>query len=58
MKFLIPLENWSIVDRKGNRVTIRNYRNSKKAFDAFKFTGLNNFDLLAMDFLGKSGGNE
>jgi len=47
----VPLEAWSVLDRKGNHVTIRNYANSKDVFDRFKFTGLNNFDFLAFDYL-------
>ena len=47
----VPLEAWSVVDRQGNHVEIRNYTNSKEIFDDFKFTGLNNFDFLAFDYL-------
>ncbi len=47
----VPLEAWSILDRQANRVAIRNYLNSKEIFDNFKFTGLNNFDFLAFDYL-------
>jgi AAA domain, putative AbiEii toxin, Type IV TA system len=47
----VPIESWSILKRiqKGSRVY--NYENSKEIFEDFKFTGLNNFDLLASDFL-------
>ena len=47
----VPLEAWSVVDRRGNHIEIRNYANSRKIFDNFKFTGLNNFDFLAFDYL-------
>ena len=47
----VPLEAWSVVDRKGNHVEIRDYTNSKEIFDNFKFTGLNNFGFLAFDYL-------
>lgn len=47
----VPLEAWSVLDRKGNHVEIRNYSNSKDIFNKFKFTGLNNFDFLAFDYL-------
>lgn len=47
----VPLEAWSVVDRQGNHVEIRNYENSKEIFDNFRFTGLNNFDFLAFDYL-------
>lgn len=50
----VPLEAWSVVDRQGNHVTIRDYANSKEIFDRFKFTGLNNFDFLATDYLHAS----
>jgi len=47
----VPLETWSILDRQANHVFVRNYLNSKGIFDSFKFTGLNNFDFLAFDYL-------
>lgn len=47
----VPLETWSVLDRQGSAVQIRNYANSKDIFDDFKFTGLNNFDFLAFDYL-------
>lgn len=47
----VPLEYWSVIDRKSGTCTIFNYKNSKKIFDEFKFTGLNNFDFLATDFI-------
>nr|VFK74958.1 MAG: ATPase/GTPase, AAA15 family [Candidatus Kentron sp. MB] len=50
----VPLEAWSVVDRDRNRVTIRNYANAREIFDRFKFTGLNNFDFLALDYLHTS----
>ncbi|ETX06829.1 AAA family ATPase [Candidatus Entotheonella palauensis] len=50
----VPLEVWSIVDRQGGHVNIRNYANSKDLFDKFKFTGLNNFDFFALDYLHAS----
>jgi hypothetical protein len=50
----VPLEEWSVLQRAGNRVRVRNYENSKEIFDEFKFTGLNNFDFFATDFLDKS----
>jgi hypothetical protein len=33
---------------------VHNYTNSKATFDNFKFTGLNNFDFLAMDFINEN----
>lgn len=49
----VPLEEWSVLQREGGTVRVRNYENSKKTFDQFKFTGLNNFDFLATDFLNE-----
>ncbi len=50
----VPLEMWSIVDRQGGHINIRNYTNAKDRFDRFKFTGLNNFDFFALDYLHTS----
>ena len=51
----VPLESWSLLRREGGDCRVYNYRNSKKIFDDFKFTGLNNFDFLAVDFVGEAG---
>jgi hypothetical protein len=53
----VPLEEWCLLQRNGNHVRVRNYQNSKAAFDRFKVTGLNNFDFLATDFIEKVGAN-
>ncbi len=50
----VPLEEWSVLSREGGNITVHNYKNSKAAFDNFKFTGLNNFDFLAMDFINEN----
>jgi hypothetical protein len=47
----VPLEEWCVLQRKGNFVRVRNYVNSREAFEKFKITGLNNFDLLATNYL-------
>jgi hypothetical protein len=47
----VPLDAWSIVRREGSAIRVYNSRNAPKAFEDFKFTGLNNFDFLATDFL-------
>jgi hypothetical protein len=47
----VPLEAWSVLQRQGAHVHVRNYQNSKEIFDEFMLTGLNNFDFLAMDFV-------
>jgi len=52
----IPLKHWTLLDRKKDKLKMYNIHNSKKQFDEFEFTGLNNFDLLTTDYL--SGHNE
>lgn len=47
----VPLDEWLVLQRQGGNVRVRNYENSKKLFDDFRFTGLSNFSLLEMDFL-------
>jgi hypothetical protein len=49
----VPLEEWCYLIRNANHVRVLNYRNARDAFERFKLTGLNNFDLLATDFLEK-----
>lgn len=49
----VPLEEWCYLVRKGNRVSVLNYKNAAESFERFKLTGLNNFDLLATHFLEK-----
>ena len=50
----VPLEAWAIIRRKGGVVEVFNYANSKKIFDEFRFTGLNNFDFFATNFLNEA----
>jgi len=47
----VPLEEWSVIQRRGNHVKVRNYENSRDLFEEFKFTGLSNFSFLEMDFV-------
>jgi hypothetical protein len=47
----VPMSEWSVLVRNGGRISVRNEHNSKQLFDAFKYTGLNNFDFLALDFI-------
>lgn len=51
---VVPLECWSIINRKGLECSVSNYMNSKKEFEDFKFTGLSNFDFFSRDFLSHS----
>jgi energy-coupling factor transporter ATP-binding protein EcfA2 len=46
----VPLEYWIILNRIGGEVISFNYRNSKKVFDEFEFTGLSNFDLFSSKY--------
>lgn len=49
----VPLEEWSVLQRKGNHVQVRNYSNARKIFEDFKFTGLSNFSFLELDFINE-----
>lgn len=49
----IDLEHWNILSRVVGDVSAYNYSNSKKAFDAFKLTGLTNFDIFSSNLLSK-----
>jgi energy-coupling factor transporter ATP-binding protein EcfA2 len=41
---------WNIIHRIRNKSIFINYRNSKKLFDEFELTGLNNFDLFSSSY--------
>jgi ABC-type Na+ transport system ATPase subunit NatA len=47
----VPLEAWHVLMRKGGKVTIYDQHNAADRFAEFKYTGLNNFDLLSSGFL-------
>lgn len=47
----VPLEMWTVLQRKGSRCQVFNFNNSKEKFENFRFTGLNNFDFFATDYL-------
>jgi energy-coupling factor transporter ATP-binding protein EcfA2 len=47
----VPLEAWHVLMRKGGKVTIYDKHNAADRFADFKYTGLNNFDLLSSGFL-------
>lgn len=49
----VPLEEWAVLRRSGNRVSVLNYENSRDIFEEFKYTGLSNFSLLEFDVLGQ-----
>jgi len=46
----VAIENWAVLHRDGNKISLYNYENSKEKFEEFKFTGLNNFDFYASEF--------
>lgn len=46
----VSIENWAVLNRDGNKISLYNYENSKEKFEEFKFTGLNNFDFYASEF--------
>ena len=46
----VPIEYWTVLVEEGVKTRVFNYANSKEKFDAFKFTGLNNFDFFSMDY--------
>jgi AAA15 family ATPase/GTPase len=54
----VPLEYWSVIERKPGLAKLHNILNSKQIFDDFKFTGLNNFDFFATQFYMEGFGNE
>ena len=45
------LKAWTVLNRRGSTVSVYNYENSKTYFDEFEFTGMNNFDFFATDYL-------
>jgi len=53
----VPLEAWSVLQRSGGDSRVFNYWNSRAKFDEFKFTGMNNFDFFATDFVNEEGGS-
>ena len=50
----VPLDEWTVLQRKGAEVRVRNIKNSSEQFEEFKFIGMSNFSLLEMDFLNES----
>lgn len=50
----VPLEAWTVLRRVGRKIRVYNHENSKKRFDEFKFTGMNNFDFFALNFADDS----
>ena len=50
----VPLNEWTVLHRRGFEVYVSNYTNSKEKFDQFRFTGLSNFSFFEMDYLESS----
>ena len=46
----VPLEYWQVIKRESGKAVFYNYKNAKKTFDDFAFTGLNNFDFYTSEF--------
>ena len=44
---IVDIKYWNVFERKGETVRAFNCRNSKRAFDEFSLTGLNNFDFFS-----------
>ncbi len=47
----VPLEEWSVLQREGGHVKVRNIHNSREEFEHFRFVGMSNFAFFEMDFL-------
>ncbi|MBD2725270.1 ATP-binding protein [Nostoc sp. FACHB-892] len=54
----VPLEYWSVIERKPGLAKLHNIDNSKQIFEDFKFTGLNNFDFFSTQFYVEGFGNK
>lgn len=52
----VPLSEWSVLVRTGSKVQVKNARNSRDAFEEFRFTGLNNFAFFELNVLGGDSG--
>jgi energy-coupling factor transporter ATP-binding protein EcfA2 len=49
----VPLEMWTVLHRENSHCKIINIQNAKEKFEQFRFTGLNNFDFFATDYLNE-----
>lgn len=47
----VPLEYWSVIERKSGSAKLHNIFNSKDKIEQFKFIGLNNFDFFTSEFV-------
>lgn len=46
----VPLEYWSVIERKPGSAKLHNKFNTKEKFEEFEFIGLNNFDFFTSEF--------
>lgn len=46
----VPLNYWSVLERRGGVVNVFNSKNSQETFEKFKYLGLNNFDFFTSGF--------
>ena len=46
----VSLDYWNILERDKQKCRVINMQNAQALFENFAFTGLNNFDLLQMEF--------
>ncbi len=48
---VVPLKYWILLKCEKGNIQFYNNTNSKKIFNDFKFTGLNNFDFSRLDYV-------
>lgn len=46
----VPLEYWSVIERKSGSAKLHNISNAKEKIELFKIIGLNNFDFFTSEF--------
>lgn len=46
----VPLEYWSVIERKSGSAKLHNIFNAKEKIEQFEFIGLNNFDFFTSEF--------
>ncbi len=46
----VPLEYWSVIERKSGSAKLHNIFNTQEKFEQFQFIGLNNFDFFTSEF--------
>ena len=51
MMDVVDISKWQILRRKNSKLSVLNPTNTPKLFEAFRMTGLSNFDLFSSDFI-------